>query len=504
MWEVAERLAVAGRLDITYEWPPMSHRGPDDLVYSQYALLASLNHLPGAWLLALLTSLFPGTRGFWWPFCSHLAPAGFGALTCLLFTRFSERLGVEWTHAWKATVTLGLGTILWVYARYSYSEALQSACYLLLALSFFEFFKKPSKKGAVLFGVSGGFLVNAKFVYALSLLILLVGLTLKLRSNRKALLQHFAWMFLGGFPAICGLLWYNWARWGSMFDTGYGETIALFNESPFWGAIGLLFSPGKSVFLYSPPILLGLWGWWRFLLRGKDSAALAWIATSTLVTMLTYTRHQFWHGGWCWGPRYWVFAIPVAMLGFPAALDKIARVPHTWRRRGFNLAVIGLCLSGFTVQCLGNAFYWDHYIRIGKEVTVRWLGRPDRSGASIAERGRGHCDSCIEDLHALLWQPALSPISGHAWLLPHVVADHGWKLAQRNAPWHRYTSTEVRIKRSYRRARLDSWFLLWLTDHPKQRQSGQVLTALLLVLLLVSLTFAANGHKTDHESVTAA
>lgn len=482
MWEVAERIATQGRLDIAYEWPPMSHKGPNGLVYSQYALLASLSHLPGALLLDWLVALFPGSRGFWWPFCSHLAPACFGALTCVLFEDFCRRIGASRRNALFSTVAVGLGTILWVYARYSYSEALQSLCFLFLALRFFELHQRPSSSNALLFGLAGGMLVNAKLVYALSLLPLLLAVVLVSRSTPKVLLRRLLWIGMGALPWVVALLWYNWARWGSVFDTGYGETIALFNESPFWGAAGLLASPGKSVFLYSPPLVLGLWGWWRGLCQGKFRGVLLWIALSTLVTMLSYTRHQFWHGGWCWGPRYWVFATPILMLGFSAALTKFGCYSSLKKRTiGIALA-ISVFVTGASVQCLGNAFYWDHYIRIGKEVTTRWLGRPDRSGASIPERGRGHCDSCIEDLHALLWQPALSPISGHRWLLPHVVRQEGWKTAQRDAPWHRYTSKQINIKRSYRRARIDSWFLLWLKDHTRHRGLGQVLFGALLAL----------------------
>ena len=39
-----------GTVAIRTEWPPMSHRGPDGKIYSQYALGPSLVSAPGRWL----------------------------------------------------------------------------------------------------------------------------------------------------------------------------------------------------------------------------------------------------------------------------------------------------------------------------------------------------------------------------------------------------------------------------------------------------------------------
>ena len=73
--------------------------------------------------------------------------------------------------------------------------------------------------------------------------------------------------------------------------------------------------------------------------------------------------------------------------------------------------------AGIGVQLLGSALYWDHFIRIAIDVKNQWLGNPNRSGAYIPERGRGHCDSCFEDTYEILWTPAFQPIAGHWWLV---------------------------------------------------------------------------------------
>jgi len=138
------------------------------------------------------------------------------------------------------------------------------------------------------------------------------------------------------------------------------------------------------------------------------------------------------------------------------------------RRR--RLAVFATAaLVGVGVSGVGNAFYWDHFIRLARRVQAAWLGEPDRSGAVIDERGRGHRDSCLEDTYGLLWLPQFQPIVGHAWLLRHAVAGHDWARAQHDAPWSRHTSLQFELDSTYRRARLDWWPATW---EPRDRPVG--------------------------------
>jgi len=50
-------------------------------------------------------------------------------------------------------------------------------------------------------------------------------------------------------------LGYNFMRFGSLFQTGYGG-MAVFSTPLLVGLYGLLFSAGKSLFLYAPIVAL--------------------------------------------------------------------------------------------------------------------------------------------------------------------------------------------------------------------------------------------------------
>jgi hypothetical protein len=122
--------------------------------------------------------------------------------------------------------------------------------------------------------------------------------------------------------------------------------------------------------------------------------------------------------------------------------------------------VRGVIATSFAIQLLGASVFWDHWIRLSREARIEWLGNPNRAGAAIAERGRGHCDSCFEDMFGHQWLPPFSPIAGHLWLVPHMIAHDSWAEARDDAPWRRYTSLALdRPRAVYEHLRFDWWAL---------------------------------------------
>jgi hypothetical protein len=227
-----------------------------------------------------------------------------------------------------------------------------------------------------------------------------------------------------------------------------------FGGSVFDGAWGMLASPNKSALLYSPPLVLAVLGWPRAL---RDQPRLGLLLALVVVpTFVVYCTYRSWSGDYAWGPRFFVWTVPVLLVGIAWFVDELTRI-----RRAFVLAIVSL---GFVVNVLGCALYWDHFIRIAIDVKNQWLGNPNRSGAYIPERGRGHCDSCFEDTYEILWTPAFQPIKGHAWLLAAMARGDTADEAQLTAPWRRYTSLPMQLGRTYPRARVDWWGLLWMRD----------------------------------------
>jgi hypothetical protein len=228
---------------------------------------------------------------------------------------------------------------------------------------------------------------------------------------------------------------------------------------------GFLFSPGKSVFLYTPPLVLALLGCVRFW-RSQRWSALAMIATIVPV-VLFYDRFPSWSGDWAWGPRYLVFAVPVLLLPCISFLASVR-----WPGKSLAVAVLAL---GLFVQLLGNAFYWDHYLRIVLDVRSKWLGQVNRTGALTSDKG-GYCEGCFEDVYPMVWLPPFQPILGHVWLLRHVPFHHDWQRAKHDAPWRRHTRLEIDGKEKWDRVRMDHW----LCDAEQHEVAGTLVLLLLL------------------------
>jgi hypothetical protein len=145
------------------------------------------------------------------------------------------------------------------------------------------------------------------------------------------------------------VLWHNAVRFGSPLDTGYSDEG--FTTPLYVGLYGLLFSPGKSIFLYAPVTLLSVPGLVHLWRRHWAEAGLA--GGVAMVTLVYYAVWWAWYGGWSWGPRFLVPALPFLVLPLGALL--LDRVWARW-------ALAPLALAGVVVQVLGALVDFNPYI----------------------------------------------------------------------------------------------------------------------------------------------
>lgn len=474
MWDIAARM-LDGDLSTRVRWPDDIPPGPDGKYYGIAPIGTSIVHVPGAALAKLGHAIAPRQDALVRPLAVHLGPALLGALACVVFFGLLRDLGIRARTASVCTAILALSTTTWVYARMPYSEILQLACFLGLFRAVLRTADQPTRRHALWLGVWAGCLFNAKYVFAAAIVGGLVVIAWTLRKRRAELVHVAKWSAVTGVPLALVALWYNHARWGSITSTGYEPYLdAYFGGSLFDGAWGMLLSPNKSAFLYSPPLVLAVLAMPRAI-RAVPRLGLALLAMVVPV-FLVYCTYRSWSGDYAWGPRFFVWAVPVVLVPIAWWVDAATT---RWRR-----AVLGgVVAAGLAVQLLGSALYWDHFIRIAIDTKNQWLGNPNRKGAYIDARGRGHCDSCFEDTYEVLWTPAFHPIRGHWWLVKSLARDDDQKTAQADAPWRHYTTLEVNLASSYPRARIDWWGLLWLKDAPHTRPLGVTVLVVLVGLL---------------------
>jgi hypothetical protein len=122
---------------------------------------------------------------------------------------------------------------------------------------------------------------------------------------------------------------------------------------PIWiGLYGNLFSPGRSIFLYSPPIILALFVWSKFYQRYRAEALLFLMIIITY--LVAYSLYGHWHGGWAWGPRFLMPLLPLFIIPIGYFLEGRRRIIITTLLAGLG---VGVQLLGITINY--SYIHWD-------------------------------------------------------------------------------------------------------------------------------------------------
>jgi hypothetical protein len=160
-------------------------------------------------------------------------------------------------------------------------------------------------------------------------------------------------------------VWWNFHRFGKPFDFGYdwAETIPQLPARAFLaadiprGLAVLLFSPGKSIVLWAPPLVLAIIGWRAF--QREQPAPAAGIGIATVTGLLFFAAYLFPEGGYCHGPRNLVPILALMLL--PAAMVE-------WSRR-IRPLVVGCAAVGLIVAVLATAVSYLDDQRLGGDLT---------------------------------------------------------------------------------------------------------------------------------------
>ena len=272
----------------------------------------------------------------------------FAALAVAFVFLILSRIGIPAAAAAGTALIVGLGTPVFAYSSWFFSEPLTAA--ILLAAAFALFTGQRAAPISLERACIGGVLLGAALwvrpTHVIAVPVFLLAILVRDRSRGIAaacLLAALAGAFAAAYLARNEVLFGNFLDFGYPTAAEGGKRLNTF-ETPFaTGLYGFLLSPGKSIFLFAPPVLLGLPGVFRLARRERGLAVLG--AVAPLVYLLFYSCYTQWEGGYSFGPRYLVPVIPFASLGLGPLLADGSR---TIRRLAF-----GLAFAGFLVQAVG-------------------------------------------------------------------------------------------------------------------------------------------------------
>jgi hypothetical protein len=305
-------------------------RGRDGEFYAPYGPLPALAAVPGFLAArelgeALALSSTQRECLLWLFTCA--ANSTVSAAAVVVFFTLARRLGAKLGAALGAALVLGLATPHWHYATTYFSEPLAALLLLLAALRMMTALAPPhgataatapSPRLAAL-ACAGGFLallVPVRLTHAVYFPLFGLAVLCGPWGSWRRIAAAASFSALPAAAVALHLFW-NLARFGDAFQLGYPDTAdgglapSGFTEPALRGLYGLTLSPGKGLAVFAAPVLVALLGS-RELLRRSRTAI--WLLLLPLAALALYSKYSYWEGGYSWGPRYLVPALPFWIL----------------------------------------------------------------------------------------------------------------------------------------------------------------------------------------------
>lgn len=376
--------------------------------YLSYDPGQSILMLPGDWFATQLLQFFPklSSVDFRQSVVSYLifVPLNVASVLACFWLMRLMKFGEEISGL--TTIALLICTS---FLAYTHVHQQNNQILLFVALgyaSFLAYVKYGQTRFVVISGlVSSAALLmrSSSIIHALTIVIFVVVCSIYRNQNKLNLLTILGLWISGFLPIwIFGRI-FDYARYGSFWTSGqalanqqlmtetkfagFSEFPANypFNNEPYVGIFGVLFSPIKSIFIYDPLLIpclvIGVVFWKRFsfyikayLLVGILNLILHIILTSKLI---------FWGGDWSWGARYHVTSIHLLFIPLIATLIQYILSKEgfvSWIMRGIFAVALVVQIASVAMdqsteiapivqpQDLATEIYADQF-RLGQRIT---------------------------------------------------------------------------------------------------------------------------------------
>ncbi|MEJ2724433.1 MAG: hypothetical protein P8175_07270, partial [Deltaproteobacteria bacterium] len=355
-----------------------------------------------------------------------LCPSVVTAIGCVLIYLFALRLRYSKRISIILSLLYGLATMVWPYSKSLMSETTLNVAILGGVYGVTSYVVRPSKARLAAAGACMGFALITKIMSVIITPLLVVYLLVvgRTRSTVRDLLLCFAPVFL----AFAGIqAWHNVIRYGEIWQFGYnaGWGALGFCTPLYVGLWGLLLSPGKSFFLYTPLVLLSCFSLRRFFERNKGEAFL--FLSIVIMYTIPHAMWCLWAGDWAWGPRFLLVIVPYVILPCGSYFEQWALKSHFAKK----MAYLVIAFS-FAIQILGVAIHPFAFINTRKYVVARLLSSELKEDT--------YADSYSKN--ALInFSPVFSHIVGNWWLMKHMVFEYDlWS----DVPWRTIGAFELK------------------------------------------------------------
>ena len=309
----------------------IGERGPDGHLYTKYfpgnifgvALIykstARPNDQPYVWARELASS----ATGASWALRVNALWGAIGMTSLLLLLKRY----FDWRTAIATVLLIGICSDWWYQSRGLFSEV-GAGAFLITGLCLMAYDKPYASSAALALSI---------LFRPTNILALPVWAVSAWRKPRAAIGSAVIVIAAGAF-----LCWFNYIRFGSILNFGYASER--FGGPFFKNLEGVLFSPGRSPFVYSPILIFAIPGTWLLLRKQPILALICLVVIAAYV--FTVARLFNWAGGTSWGARLITPTVPLFGVLLAPTVDYI------WKNRLLAAAALLLGFAGFSVQML--------------------------------------------------------------------------------------------------------------------------------------------------------
>jgi hypothetical protein len=306
--ETARSIVFRKSLSIDKNWALRFARpGRNNRYYSKYGIGYALSFVPQMCMAAVICKVFPLNKEHTERGIISFTNTFYASCIAVLFLVLFVRLGYSRKLSLAAVFVICSSSILLPYSKIIQSETLTTLL-LLLFLIIAAHVKKIGKATGTVLGciLAGLYLIKIPNVIFAVVIGLYVAFQLKKGNCTRSGIISF---FLISFLPLAGIFCLNWYRFGSVFNFGYGEEQHQFSTPLLTGLCGFLFSPSKSLVVFSPMIVMGFLGVKSF--AGKRRLMAVIILALAIADVIFYAKWHDWPGGWAWGPR---LIVPIIII----------------------------------------------------------------------------------------------------------------------------------------------------------------------------------------------
>ena len=294
--------------------------GPNATPYAPYGIGVSILSVP-AYIVSKWTGHFPVV-------VSLVAPIITACCVALIYW-IARALNWRAIHGVAAALAFGLLSMALWYTTELLSEPAVTLCVLVIVFGLISW-RRGSRWAPLWIGLAAACALQLRTDSLFTVWIMLAAAPLfvpwaEIRSSRTLALVLTPMVTSVGLVA-----WYNDLRYHKIVVGSYGGVGF---STPLWhGLGGLLFSPGKSLFVFNPLTALGVVGLVLLFVIGRvgQRPLAVLVALAVVPRIVFFAKWSAWSGGSTWGPRFLLPAVAVLSLTIVPLFQATARRRAAW------------------------------------------------------------------------------------------------------------------------------------------------------------------------------